>query len=212
MESSSQLRLGITLSGYVLVFVPFVVIAAVASKPNYSICHKFLAFQIWSIADREIRNKFLAHTGETLSSIVFSQDGRPIVSASGVGGVRIWDMSDGSSNTIAGTRGSLGAISPDGRLVAAYDCNFVRRFLITCRMSDEFPSHRSYVSGTLVRANCWKSCGDKQVAFSAWPSPLMDVGSWTVAQIKWSGTETFRVRRMGQMVTQILRVCQTAVL
>ena len=138
---------------------------------------RFLALQIWSIADRQIRNRFLGHTGETLSSIVFSPDGRPIVSATGVGAVRIWDMSDGSSKTIAGTCSSLGSISPDARLVAAYDCNSVRRFLIICRMSDEFPSHRSYVSGTLVRANCWKGCGDQQVAFSVWPSPLMDVGS-----------------------------------
>ena len=213
MDSSSQLRLGITLSGYVLVFAPFVVIvAAVASKPNHSIRHDFLALQIWSIADRQIRNRFLGHTGETLSSIVLSPDGRPIVSASGVGRVRVWDMSDGSSKTIASPYALRGPISPDGRLVAGYELNGVRRFLVTCRMSDGFPSHRPYVSGTPVRTNCWKRCGDKKIEFFVWPSPLMDVGWWAVAQIKWSSTGTYRVWRIGQMVAQLLRLCQTAVL
>ena len=218
MGSSSQLRLGITLSGYVLVFAPFVAIVAIAaSKPNHSIRHDCLALQIWSIADRQIRNKFLSHTGETLSSVVFSPDGRLIVSGSGVGAVRIWDMSDGSSKTIAATGTSLChipgvAISPDGRLAAICGRGFVRRFLITCRMSDEFPSHRPHVSGTLVRANGWKRCGNKVVAFTVWPSRLMDVGWWAVAQIQWSGTGTYRVWRIGQMVAQLLRVYQTAVL
>lgn len=49
-DSSSQPRLGITLSGYVLIFAPFVVIvAAVASKSNHSMRHDFWHFRFGAL-------------------------------------------------------------------------------------------------------------------------------------------------------------------
>ena len=57
-------------------------------------------------------------------SLGFSSDGRSLVSGSANGTTKVWDMTDGSSRTLAMT-GSVGAqvtgvaISSDGRLVAA---------------------------------------------------------------------------------------------
>ena len=70
-------------------------------------------------------------------SVTFSSDGRLIVSGSGDRTVRVWDMSDGSSKTLAITdmpdnvdAGVTSvAISSNGWLVAAGSLDTVRHFL-----------------------------------------------------------------------------------
>ena len=76
---------------------------------------------------------FQGHTQEVYS-LVFSSDGRLVVSGSGDRTMRIWDMTDGTSKTLtiadppdnfdAGVTSV--AISSDGRLVAAGSLDTVR--------------------------------------------------------------------------------------
>ena len=68
-------------------------------------------------------NRFQGHNG-VVYSVVFSPDGRFVVSGSEDGITRIWDITDGSSRILAITdsvdEGVVSvAISSDGQLVAA---------------------------------------------------------------------------------------------
>ena len=94
-------------------------------------------------------------------------------------------MTDGSSKTLAITdlpdnvdAGVTSvAISSDGRLVAAGSLDTVRnifQLLVSCITNTVF--NRWYVSGTHVRVNCWRGCGDTGIACTAWHSHLMHVG------------------------------------
>ena len=93
-------------------------------------------------------------------------------------------MADGSSKILAITDFPDGvdagvasvAISSNGWLVAAGSYDTVRHFLdyLLDVMNHLFRS--LYVSGTFVRVNCWKSCGDTRVVCIVWRSPLMPVG------------------------------------
>jgi WD40 repeat protein len=90
--------------------------------------------QIWGIAKEQILYTFKGHT-RTIYSLAFSLGGSLIVSGSEDGTTRIWDMTHGSSNTLAITnhpgKGDVpvfsAAISPDGRMVAAGSSDGVRR-------------------------------------------------------------------------------------
>ena len=86
--------------------------------------------QIWDIAEKQIRNIFQGHT-QAACSLAFSSDGRLVVSGSNDCTTRIWDMTDGSSKTLAITDSNNAgvisvAISSDGRLVAAGSYDKVR--------------------------------------------------------------------------------------
>ena len=75
-------------------------------------------------------NTFRGHT-RVVSSVVFSPGGRFVVSGSGDGTTRIWDITDGSSKILTitnsvGDRVTSVAISSDGRLVAAGSYDEVR--------------------------------------------------------------------------------------
>ena len=73
-------------------------------------------------------NRFQGHTSNVYS-VVFSPDGRLVISGSYDGTTRIWDMMDGSSKilAIAAGAGVLSvAISSDGLLVAAGGYDGVR--------------------------------------------------------------------------------------
>ena len=93
-------------------------------------------------------------------------------------------MTDGSSKTLAITdlpdnvdAGVTSvAISSDGRLVAAGSLDTVRHFLNVCWMYYEYTFHRLYVSGTPVRVNYWRGCGDTEIVCTVSHSPLMHVG------------------------------------
>ena len=109
-------------------------------------------------------------------SVIFSPDGRSVVSGSADSTTRIWDMMDGSSKilAIATDAGVLGvAISSDGRLVAAGSYNWVRDLSSLIGVYFECNSDRRYISGTLAPVNCWRCCEDTEVGCSAWHSPLM---------------------------------------
>ena len=119
-----------------------------------------------------------------VSSVTFSLDGRLIVSGSEDDTIRVWDMTDGSSKTLAITDhlGNFGvgvpsvAISSNGWLVAAGSYDSVRHFP-NCLLDVSNALFRSLcVSGTFVRVNCWKSCRDTRVGCLVWHSPLMPVG------------------------------------
>ena len=122
-------------------------------------------------------NRFQGHTSD-VNSVVFSPDGRLVVSGSDDGTTRIWDMIDGSSKilAIAADAGVLGvAISSDGLLVAAGSSDGVRDLSSLIGVYSECNSDRRYISGTLAPVNCWRCCEDTEVGCSAWHSPLMGV-------------------------------------
>ena len=92
-------------------------------------------------------------------SVVFSPDGRFVVSGSGDGTTRIWDMMDGSSKILAITDSvddevRSVATSSGGRLVAAGSYDGVRDFPSFVGMYFERNSYRRYVSGMLAPMNC----------------------------------------------------------
>ena len=73
-------------------------------------------------------NRFQGHT-RVVYSVIFSPDGRSVVSGSTDGTTRIWDMMDGSSKILAIAAGAAVegvAISSDGLLVAAGSRDRVR--------------------------------------------------------------------------------------
>ena len=120
-------------------------------------------------------NRFQGHTSDVYS-VVFSPDGRSVVSGSADGMTRIWDMMDGSSKilAIAAGAGVLGvAISSDGRLVAAGSSDRVRDLPSLIGMYSERNSYRRYIFGTLAPVNCRRCCEDTEVWCTAWHSPLM---------------------------------------
>ena len=89
-------------------------------------------------------NRFQGHTSR-VHSVVFSPDGRLVVSGSGDGTTRIWDMMDGSSKilAIAAGAGVLGvAVSSDGRLVAAGSGDKVRDLSSLIGVYSECNSYR----------------------------------------------------------------------
>ena len=111
-------------------------------------------------------------------SVIFSPDGRSVVSGSGDGTTRIWDMMDGSSKILAitsGARAGSVAISSDGLLVAAGSSDGVCDLSSFAGVYSECNSYRWYVSGTLAPVNCRRHCEDMEVACTAWRSPLMGV-------------------------------------
>ena len=122
-------------------------------------------------------NRFQGHTSEVWS-VVFSPDGRSVVSGSDDGTTRIWDMMDGSSKILATPAPAAVAgvaISSDGRLVAAGSYDGVRDLSSFIGVYSECNSYRWYVFGTLAPVNCRRCCEDTEVACTAWRSPLMGV-------------------------------------
>ena len=100
-------------------------------------------------------------------SVVFSSDGKFLVSGSDDGTTKIWDMADGSSKTLASTNGdNTGvksvAISSDGRLVAAGSFGGVRDLHSFAGMYSEYSPCRWYISGTPAPVNRWRSYGDTE--------------------------------------------------
>ena len=143
----------------------------------------FLVSQIWDIAKSRVHNTFQGHTQE-IYSLVFSSDGRLIVSGSEDHTTRIWDITDGSSKVFAITDvpNSVDAgvtsvaISSDGHLVAAGSFDTVRCFPIFRWMYRKCAFRRLYVFGMLVRVNCWRGYRDTRIVCMVWCSPLMHVG------------------------------------
>ena len=122
-------------------------------------------------------NRFQGHTSD-VNSVVFSPDGRLVISGSEDGTTRIWDMMDGSSKilAIAAGAGVLGvAISSDGRLVATGSSDGVCDLSSFAGVYSECNSYRWYVSGTLAPVDCRRRCEDTEVPCTAWHSPLMGV-------------------------------------
>ncbi|MBX3732266.1 MAG: WD40 repeat domain-containing protein [Verrucomicrobiae bacterium] len=77
----------------------------------------------WDLATREPVREFTGHGGE-IHRILFSPDGRQLLSASSDNSVRIWSVETGSELRSLRTPGSPiteAAISPDGRLLATVD-------------------------------------------------------------------------------------------
>ena len=113
---------------------------------------------------------FRGHT-QRVNSLVFSPDGRSIISGSMDGTVRILDMTDKSSKVLVTADSSNGvkagvtsvAISSDGRLVAAGTIDTARHSSIFLPMSYGCASHRQYMFGTPVPVKYWKGCGDTRV-------------------------------------------------
>ena len=120
-------------------------------------------------------NRFQGHTW-VVYSVIFSPDGRSVVSGSADGTTRVWDMIDGSSKILAtaADAGVLGvAISSDGRLVAAGGHDRVCDLPSLIGVYSECNSYRRYISGTLAPVNCRRCCEDTEVGCPAWHSPLM---------------------------------------
>jgi hypothetical protein len=92
-------------------------------------------------------------------------------------------MTDGSSKTLAITdlpdnvdAGVTSvAISSDGRLVAAGSLDTVCDLLLFVGMYSEYSPYRWCVFGMLAPVNCWRGCGDTEIACTVWRSPLMHV-------------------------------------
>lgn len=89
--------------------------------------------QIWDIVKREIQHLLRGHTQEVFS-LAFSPDDELIVSGSGDGTVRIWDLKTCACKTLMILEpGSIDvcvtsiAISPDGRWVAAGSLDMIVR-------------------------------------------------------------------------------------
>ena len=122
-------------------------------------------------------NRFQGHTSE-VNSVVFSPDGRLVVSGADDCTTRIWDLMDGSSKVLATAAGAevmSVAISSDGRLVAAGNYAGVRDLSSFVGVYSECNSYRWYVSGTLVPVNWWRRCEDTEIPCAAWRSSLMGV-------------------------------------
>ena len=176
----SRLGLRMGLFGYVLIFAHFV-IEPYHARIQMLIHHEFSAFQIWDIARKRIRDSFQGHAQEVYS-LVFSWDGRLIVSGSGDRTARIWDVTDGSSMVLKITdvpdnvdAGVISvAISLDGQLVATGGYDTVRQSPNRSLDVSRIQFHRSYVSGTLARVKYWGSSGNIPIACTVWHSPLMD--------------------------------------
>ena len=120
-------------------------------------------------------NRFQGHTSD-VTSLVFSPDGRSVVSGSDDGTTRIWDMMDGSSKILVTAIGAMVtsvAISSDGRLVAAGSSDGVRDLPSLIGVYSECNSYRRYISGTLAPVNCQRCCEDTEVWCTAWHSPPM---------------------------------------
>ena len=120
-------------------------------------------------------NRFQGHTSD-VNSVVFSPDGRLVISGSDDGTTRIWDMIDGSSKILATAAGAgvkSVAISSDGRLVAAGSYDGVGDLPSLIGVYSECNSYRRYISGTLAPVNCRRRCEDTEVPCPAWHSPLM---------------------------------------
>ena len=103
-------------------------------------------------------------------SVIFSPDGRSVVSGSYDGTTRIWDMIDGSSEILATASGAAVfgvAISSGGLLVAAGGYDRVRDLPSLIGVYSECNSYRRYISGTLAPVNCWRCCEDTEVGCSA---------------------------------------------
>ena len=138
---------------------------------------QFLALQIWDITKRQLHNSFRGHT-QTTYSVAFSSDGRLIVSGSGDGTARIWDIMDGSSKTLTVTAGDgvrSVAIGSDGRLVATGSYDGVCDLSSFSGIHFECSSYRRYISGTFTLVDCWRRCGDTLSPCRVWCSPLMGV-------------------------------------
>ena len=75
--------------------------------------------QIWDIAQKRVRQLFKAHTND-INRLVFSPNGRFLVSASFDFSVRVWSIRDGSSKRVS-SKGYFGsaAFHPSGKYIAA---------------------------------------------------------------------------------------------
>ena len=91
-------------------------------------------------------------------------------------------MTDGSSKTLAITdlpdnvdAGVTSvAISSDGRLVAAGSLDTVRGLcIIVVGVHSEYACYRWYVFGMPALVNCWRGCGDTEIACTVWRLLLM---------------------------------------
>jgi len=87
-------------------------------------CPYSLAFQIWDVGKKYVRNILRGHVHGILS-VEFSPDGRLLISGSSDGTVRIWNIRDGSSRIFHHSTSFICALrfSPDGRFVAGGSLN-----------------------------------------------------------------------------------------
>jgi len=111
-------------------------------------------------------NRFQGHT-QGVNSLVFSPDGRLVISGSSDSTTRIWDTMDGLSKILVfGVYDAVigVAISSDGRLVATGNHDGVRDLSSFVGVYSECNSYRRYVSGTLAPVNCRRRCKDTEVA------------------------------------------------
>lgn len=77
--------------------------------------------QLWDVANRQLRDTLLGHT-RWISALLFSVDGKVLVSGSDDSTVRLWDVHTGALKCILEEHGddvNAVALSPDGRTLAS---------------------------------------------------------------------------------------------
>ena len=105
---------------------------------------------IWNISGKKI-NELRGHTRD-VCSVIFSPDGKSMLTGSCDKTARLWDMSGTTIHTFAGHRGEVHAVafSPDGKnILTGSDDHTARLWDLKGTMLREFTGHLSHIRSVI---------------------------------------------------------------